>query len=457
MVNSASESLNAAIEDADFEGMGANLPSGFSKGIEENTYLAEDAASGLGDAVSASARDSVGIHSPSTVFAEIGENVVEGLVKGIEEKERKAQEAMEQLMLLLSKNAVDTITKDVKVSGESMVDSIADGVAGNKRLFTVTEQLIADTKSTAQTTVEKSKFPEVGNSVVDDVYRGIQQKETWFKQSVTAFFNEIGSALMSGLKSGIDGELKSVLDSLVTVGNTLVAECKKTLSSSVFRGIGDSLMAGLSNGISGAEAGVRSVLTGVGKRLVSEFKSLLEIKSPSKVFAKIGGNLTDGLAVGIENGEKDVTTAIGGLADSVVDNIDGISSQNNMFSDWTAMFEALKQEFKNIFSTVRDDSVLKQFDEVGKSIAAHIRQGFSSEMMRVASDMQNAVPSNFFANIGAGTVIGGVNQAGVNSSPLVTVQQMIVRSENDIRRVSQELYNLMDNTSRAHGYAAVSP
>jgi hypothetical protein len=34
---------------------------------------------------------------------------------------------------------------------------------------------------------------------------------------------------------------------------------------------------------------------------------------------------------------------------------------------------------------------------------------------------------------------------------LVVVQQMIVRTEDDIRRVSQELYNLMETGSRAQG------
>ena len=39
----------------------------------------------------------------------------------------------------------------------------------------------------------------------------------------------------------------------------------------------------------------------------------------------------------------------------------------------------------------------------------------------------------------------------MNTGPLVTVQQMIVRSEDDIRKVSQELYNLMQTGSRAQG------
>ena len=34
---------------------------------------------------------------------------------------------------------------------------------------------------------------------------------------------------------------------------------------------------------------------------------------------------------------------------------------------------------------------------------------------------------------------------------LITIQQMIVRSEDDIRKISQELYNLIQTGSRAGG------
>ena len=42
--------------------------------------------------------------------------------------------------------------------------------------------------------------------------------------------------------------------------------------------------------------------------------------------------------------------------------------------------------------------------------------------------------------------------AAVSGMPsLINIQQMIVRSEDDIRRISQELYNLMQTGSRAQG------
>ena len=57
-------------------------------------------------------------------------------------------------------------------------------------------------------------------------------------------------------------------------------------------------------------------------------------------------------------------------------------------------------------------------------------------------------------NVASNVNVNGDNgnlTAGLGNSPLVMVQQMIVRSEDDIRKVSQELYNLMQAGSRAQG------
>ena len=60
---------------------------------------------------------------------------------------------------------------------------------------------------------------------------------------------------------------------------------------------------------------------------------------------------------------------------------------------------------------------------------------------------------NFLADNGAQVIIsGGMGGAGGSSfGTLITIQQMIVRSEDDIRRISQELYNLIQTGSRAQG------
>ena len=62
-----------------------------------------------------------------------------------------------------------------------------------------------------------------------------------------------------------------------------------------------------------------------------------------------------------------------------------------------------------------------------------------------------ALPTDFSVN---GTVNRNdtVSGAGFGGGALITIQQMIVRSEEDIRKISQELYNLIQSGSRAQGH-----
>ena len=64
--------------------------------------------------------------------------------------------------------------------------------------------------------------------------------------------------------------------------------------------------------------------------------------------------------------------------------------------------------------------------------------------------MRDAVPTSFDVDSNV-NVNGSGGFGGLGNNPLVVVQQMIVRSEDDIRRISQELYNLMQTGARAQG------
>ena len=73
-------------------------------------------------------------------------------------------------------------------------------------------------------------------------------------------------------------------------------------------------------------------------------------------------------------------------------------------------------------------------------------------MDQVSEDMQNAIPTDFdMPGVNISGSVNGVGGIGMLGGPLITIQQMIVRSEDDIRRISQDLYNLMQAGSRAQG------
>lgn len=72
-------------------------------------------------------------------------------------------------------------------------------------------------------------------------------------------------------------------------------------------------------------------------------------------------------------------------------------------------------------------------------------------MSDLAADMGSALPTSFSVDGNVGSAITNAAASSGLSGSLVTVQQMIVRSEDDIRKISQELYNLIQTGSRAQG------
>jgi len=103
-----------------------------------------------------------------------------------------------------SKVATDALMKqlgcaDVVDSGADMVDDIASGVTGNKGLETAAEQLIQDAKRIAASTVSSSNFNDIGTAIVEGVWQGMNQKESWFRSQVKSFFKNIVGSVKSEL------------------------------------------------------------------------------------------------------------------------------------------------------------------------------------------------------------------------------------------------------------------
>lgn len=140
--------------------------------------------------------------------------------------------------------------------------------------------------------------------------------------------------------------------------------------------------------------------------------------------AQVGGSLIKGLWQGISDAGAWLWDKISGFFGGVVDKI------------------------RNFFG-IHSPSTL--FAGLGDNMAEGLGVGFEKAMAQVGEDMQNAIPTTFEApGININTAANGT-AADSSGFALITIQQMIVRSEDDIRRISQELYNLMQTGSRAQG------
>ena len=89
--------------------IGQGIANGTTEGIEESKEKVREATEGLGTKIINWFKNLLGIHSPSTVFAEMGRNIVQGLINGI---------------LELAQNAIDSVS----AIGEDIVNGITSGI-----------------------------------------------------------------------------------------------------------------------------------------------------------------------------------------------------------------------------------------------------------------------------------------------------------------------------------------
>lgn len=152
---------------------------------------------------------------------------------------------------------------------------------------------------------------------------------------------------------------------------------------------------------------------------------------------------------------KGFTDNIGKMVEIGSNLIKGLWQGITNVADWlwgkiSGFFGGVVDKIKNFFG-IHSPSTL--FAELGGNMGEGIGVGFERAMEQVSEDMQNAIPTDF--DVDAGVNVNGSGgfggAGGYGNSPLVVVQQMIVRTEDDIRRISQELYNLMQTGSRAQG------
>jgi phage-related protein len=158
----------------------------------------------------------------------------------------------------------------------------------------------------------------------------------------------------------------------------------------------------------------------------------------------VGGNIVKGLWQGIQSLASWLWNKVSGWISGIwtgIKDFFGIKSPSKQMG-WVG-----EMLVKGLAGSIQDNG-----DEAVKA-AEMMSEDINDVMTSLASDMSTSLPTDFSVDTSVGGVISNaaISSLGGVSGSLVTVQQMIVRSEDDIRRVSQELYNLIQTGSRAQG------
>ena len=157
----------------------------------------------------------------------------------------------------------------------------------------------------------------------------------------------------------------------------------------------------------------------------------------------VGGNIVKGLWQGIKSLASwlwdKVTGWISGIWDGIK-NFFGISSPSKEMA-WIG--EMLVKGLAGSIETSGDEAV---------SASERLVRDIGDVMNSLGEGMETAIPTDFHLNAKSTVLPAGDTSAfSEQRMPLIHIEQMFVRSEDDIRKVSQELYNLIEAGSRAQG------
>lgn len=309
-------------------------------------------------------------------------------------------------------------------------------------------------------------LPEIIMSIINFILDAIPQIiETGIQllTSLVSALPEIIVAIVEAIPQIIDGIITAVLGSIpqiIQAGIDLLVSLIQALPEIITTIVGaiPEIISGIVNAVINnipliVQAGI-DLLTSLIKNLptiIAEIvKAIPQIitgivnalsKGVSQI-ASVGANLVRGLWQGIQSLASWLWNKVSGWISSIWDGICdffGIASPSKEMG-WVG--EMLVEGLAGAINANGKDAV---------AAAEGMSQDINDVMHGLADDMTTALPTDF-------NVTGTVNRndtvsgAGFGGGALITIQQMIVRSEEDIRKISQELYNLIQSGSRAQGH-----
>lgn len=315
-------------------------------------------------------------------------------------------------------------------------------------------------------------LPAIISAIVDFVIGAIPQIIDAGIQLLTSLVSalpEIITAVVAAIPQIIDGLVTAVLGSipqLIDAGMKLLVSLIQNLPQIITTVVGaiPKIVASLVNAIVGNVDKI--ILAGV-KLLVSLIKNLPQIivsivKAVPQIIAaivkgfaggaaqmaSIGLNLIKGIWNGIGDAASWLWGKVSGFCSNLMSKIKGFFGIHSPSTEMAWVGEMLVE---GLAGSIKDNG--------GEAVKAAegLSEGISDVMNGLAEDMKTSIPTDFHLDADASVrsvtdgMTGAAGRDMFGFASLITIQQMIVRSEEDIRKISQELYNLIQTGSRAGG------
>lgn len=249
--------------------IGGNIVSGIWQGIQNAAGWLYEQVTGFFSGIVDGVKNFLGIHSPSTVFADIGGNMAAGVGEGFG-------------------GGMDTVSTDMQ------------GAMGSAGTLTAQEAVKA---------VNDGIIANIG--ALDGAVSAIVERVTTGLTAQAARLNQIGvdmtKYIASGMTTGtpnITNIIPQIVQSILTTINGFVSQ---------FTAAGEEMVRGIWQGFQNMSGWLESKVRSMMRPIVAAVEAEMQIASPSKVFAGIGAYMAEGLGEGfareMQNVEKTIRRA----------------------------------------------------------------------------------------------------------------------------------------------------
>ena len=402
-------------------------------------------------------------------FVNTGMQMLTSLLSGIIQSLPAVMEGAAQIIVTLAQGiaaAVPTLIPQIVL----VVTQIVQTLIENLPILDAALQLIMGLAQGLLDAIPVliAALPAIITAIVEFIVGAIPQIINAGIQLLTSLVSalpEIITAIVAAIPQIIDGLVTAILGSIpqiIDAGVNLLISLIQNLPTIITTIVGaiPQIISSLVNAILNSipqiiQAGVQlfvSLIQNLPAIIVEIVKAVPQIiagivnafTSSMGQIVNIGKNIVQGLWQGIQSLAGWIWDKVSGWISGIWDGICSFFGINSPSKEMAWVGEMLGRGLAGGIEDSAGEAV---------SAAEDLNNGILGVMNGLAADMQSAVPSNFVFDAG-GTLrsaAGGMGSGGSSFGALITIQQMIVRSEDDIRRISQELYNLIQTGSRAQG------
>ena len=316
---------------------------------------------------------------------------------------------------------------------------------GIKTIFSTVVEVIK-TIITTYFNIYKTIITTVLNAiktVFTTVWNGIKTVVTTVMTAIQTFITTAWNAI----KNTVTTVLNAIKTVITTVWNaiksavTTVVNAIKNVISTVWNGIKNTVSTvvnGIKNTVSTVFNNIKSSISGTMGNIVSVIKNgfnnaisfITSLPSKALQWGK-------DMIMGIVNGIKSCIGAVGDAVSSVANKIKSFLHFSVPDEGPLTDYESWMPDFMKGLAKGIEDS---------KSMVAKAMDGVAADMILNPSAAVQEINVS-----GDGT--GSSPQGGSINGPLIEVKEMNVRSEEDIRKISQQLYRQLQQGRRANGYS----